>query len=145
MKVDGRHVPYDDATGKPLKTGDTIKGKITIGWGRNIQDMGVSDDEATVMLQGDIDRVTAEIRKALPWFDGLDAVRQDALVNLGFNLGVLTGNPPKLLTFKGTLAAFEAHDWETVCCRLDATLWRKQVGHRADELMAMIRTGLYQE
>ena len=126
---------------KPYK--DSV-GKLTIGVGRNLDDIGISKDEAVLLLQNDIDRVTAELRKALPWFSNLDAVRQDALIDLGFNLGVLTGNPPKLLTFKDTLKAFEGNEWETVCCRLENTLWRKQVGQRADELMAMIRTGQYQ-
>jgi lysozyme len=41
---------------------DTV-GKLTIGVGRNLADMGISDAEATVLLQNDIDRTTVELNK----------------------------------------------------------------------------------
>lgn len=33
---DGMHVVYDDATGKPLKPGQTVRGKATIGYGNTV-------------------------------------------------------------------------------------------------------------
>lgn len=141
----GRLFVYDDATGLELKPGDQLTGKLTIGFGRNVTDMGVTKDEALLLLQNDIDRVAGELRTALPWFGRIDAVRQDALIDMGFNLGVLTGDPPKLLRFHGTLDCMERGDWEGACQHLQQTPWRQQVGRRAEIVMQMIRTGQYPE
>jgi lysozyme len=37
---DLRLFAYDDATGKPLKPGDTLKGHVSIGIGRNLEGYG---------------------------------------------------------------------------------------------------------
>ena len=39
-----RNFPYDDATGRTLIRGDTLKGNITVGIGRNISGIGISAD-----------------------------------------------------------------------------------------------------
>jgi lysozyme len=39
---------------------DTV-GKLTIGYGRNLDDRGISEDEAGFMLDNDIDLVVAEL------------------------------------------------------------------------------------
>src|SRR5689334_9191319 len=40
------------------------------------------------LFDDDINIATARSRMAFSWFDGLDPVRQDAIVNLVFNLGL---------------------------------------------------------
>ena len=56
VKVGHAHVVYDDATGKPIRAGDTLIGHPTLGFGRNLSGKGIEDDEAEVMeaLERDI-------------------------------------------------------------------------------------------
>ncbi len=142
----GRHRLYPDSAVPP---------KWTCGYGRNAEDVGFSEDEAELMLVNDINRVISELRQALPWFERLDMVRQDALVDLGFNLGVLT--PPetaKLLTFKNTLKAFEEGRYKEAAAGILRSKYAEQVGkeppsqkhpygQRAWEIAQMIETGNY--
>ena len=101
---------------------DCPAGYQTIGVGRNIDPdggLGLSDDEIEYLLENDIRRCERELGR-FSWFDDLDVVRQDALINMCFNLGF-----SRLLKFtkmlaavaegKYKLAAAEAldRDWET--------------------------------
>ncbi|HEX9879647.1 MAG TPA: hypothetical protein VGB25_05595 [Candidatus Binatia bacterium] len=52
-------------------------GKLTIGVGRNLDDAGITRDEALALLRHDIDRVRKEVSAAFPWFGGLNPVRKD--------------------------------------------------------------------
>src|SRR5580765_6037026 len=65
---------------------DTV-GKTTIGVGRNLTDVGISKDEALLLLNNDLDAAIADLSR-FPWFVALDAVRQRAVVDLRFNLGM---------------------------------------------------------
>lgn len=116
-------------------------GYETIGVGRNIAEsgLGLSDDEINYLLENDIKRCKQELI-ALPWFVDLDSVRQDAIVNLCFNLGMT-----RLLGFKNALAAMEAGDHSKAADEFYDSRWAKQVGSRADEVCEMIRTGRYGE
>ena len=115
---------------------------ITVGVGRNIDEnggLGLSNDEIDYLLENDIKRCKQEL-SALSWFLDLDSVRQDALVNLCFNLGMT-----RLLGFKNALAAMEAGDYLKAADEFYDSRWAKQVGSRADEVCEMIRTGRYGE
>ena len=140
VKVNGRHVPYDDATGLPLKTGDTIKGKITFMYGRNIQDVGASDDEADYSLGHDIAAISGEMQRTFPWFSQLDACRQDALLDMAFNLGL-----PRFKGFAYMIAAMERKDYIAAAAAMLDSKWADQVGERAKELALMVRQGTYQQ
>ena len=48
--------PYDDVTGKPP---ETLQGKITIGVGRNLTDVGITRTEALSLLKADIHDLAA--------------------------------------------------------------------------------------
>ena len=64
-------------------------GYETIGVGRNISasGLGLSNDEVEYLLKNDIMRCQQELRGEYDWFKDLDSVRQDALIDLSFNLG----------------------------------------------------------
>lgn len=114
---------------------DTV-GKLTIGVGRNLTDVGISDDECTALLQNDIDKVLSQLDRSLPWWRKLDPVRQRVLVNMAFNMG-MTG----LLTFKNTLAAVQSGSYAAAAAGMLASKWATQVGARAERLADMMRTG----
>ena len=115
--------------------------KITIGVGRNVDKsggLGLSDDEVDYLLQNDIDRVSGELDSEYEWFAGLDDVRQDAMIDISFNLG-----QTRLRAFKNALAAMAKGDWRAAADEFMDSRWSGQVGNRAKELTEMIRTGQY--
>jgi lysozyme len=131
--------PYDDATGRQLLPGMKLMGKITIGVGRNLTDMGITQAESRTMLQADIARCEREARANFPWFPLLDATRQAVVLSLVFNLGIT-----KFKEFKNTIAAIQAGDYELAAARMLQSLWARQVGERAVRLAESMRTGVLQ-
>ena len=114
---------------------DTV-GKLTIGIGRNLDDVGISHAEALVLLDNDIDRVLEDLNRALPWWKRMSPVRQQVLANMAFNLGI-----SRLRGFRKALAAMEAGAWHEAATEMLDSRWAKQVGRRATELADMMRTG----
>ena len=115
--------------------------KITVGVGRNIDPeggIGLSTDEINYLLQNDIDRVYSELDNEYNWFAGLDQVRQDAMIDISFNLG-----QTRLRAFKNALAGMARGDWRAAADEFMDSRWSKQVGNRAKTLTEMIRTGEY--
>ena len=111
-------------------------GKLTIGVGRNLSDVGLYPDEIDYLLTADVARVRAALSRNIGWFGGLDVVRQSALINMGFNLGV-----NGLLGFPNMLAAFAREDWNDAANEMLDSMWAKQVGDRAQRLATQIKTG----
>ena len=114
----------------------------TVGVGRNIDEdggLGLSIDEIEFLLENDIKRCKQELID-LPWFPEIDSVRQDALINMCFNLGMT-----RLLGFKNALTAMSVGDYDLAADEFMDSRWAKQVGSRADEVCEMIRSGNYPE
>lgn len=120
---------------RPHPYKDTV-GKLTIGFGRNLDDVGVSKQEALIMLNNDISVAVRETKDLFSGFDELGRVRQAVLVNMCFNIG-----KSKLVGFKGLRAAVEAKDYERAADEMLDSLWARQVGRRADTLANLMRTG----
>ena len=116
---------------------DTV-GKLTIGVGRNLTDMGLTQDEVLLLLQNDIERCRCELNKALPWWVKLGEVREAVMLSLCFNLGM-----SKLLSFKPTLGLIENGQYAQAADHLRTTPWARQVGQRAVDLTTMLATGAW--
>lgn len=117
-------------------------GYWTIGVGRLIdQSKGgkLSDDEIDYLLANDIKNHSAELFKLAPWIKSLDEVRQGALINMAFNLGVAG-----LLGFKNTLAMIQNGKYDDAAAVMLESKWARQVGKRANRLSEQIRTGEWQ-
>jgi lysozyme len=84
-------------------------------------------------------RKREELESRWPFFNELDEVRQDALLNMAFNLGV-----SGLLAFKKTLALIESGDFDAASSEMLDSRWAKQVGKRAERLAEQLKTGIYQ-
>ena len=112
------------------------EGVLTIGVGRNLQDNGISREEALYLLDNDIRDHTDELRARFPVVDALTPARRDVLVNMAFNLGV-----PRMATFKRMWAAIEAGDYHRASMEMLDSKWARQVGQRAQELAMIMRTG----
>ena len=122
--------------GLRLKPYRCTAGKLTIGIGRNLEDVGISNEEANFLLDADIGRVVFECKKHFPWFDGLDDVRQEVVANMVFNLGI-----SRFREFKRMIAAIETGDYATAALEMRSSKWAAQVGERAEDLSAMMATG----
>lgn len=128
--------PYDDATGKELKPGDIVKGKISIGIGRNLSDVGITKSEAAMLFGADIDNVEADLDRFLPWWRGMSDVRRQVIANMCFNMGI-----NKLQGFVNTLRAMKQGDYKAAAAGMRNSLWAKQVGARAERLAKMMEEG----
>ena len=116
-------------------------GYETIGVGRNISEdgLGLSDDEIDYLLSNDIKRVREELTEEYYWFSGLDEARQDAMIDISFNLG-----QTRLRGFVKSLEAMAREDFDTAADEFMDSKWSEQVGDRAVEVTEIIRTGEYQ-
>ncbi|MGJ8518033.1 glycoside hydrolase family protein [Carnimonas bestiolae] len=111
-------------------------GKMTIGVGRNVEDVGLRDDEINYMLDNDIAAATEDAKAFLgaDAFDALDDDRQGVLINMSFNLGL-----PRLRGFKQFRAALLNHDYQRAADEMLDSAWAKQVKARATRLAARMR------
>jgi len=113
----------------------------TLGAGRNVDPqggLGLSDDEVDYLLQNDIERVIKELSAEYRWFNSLDDVRKDAMIDISFNLGAT-----RFRGFKRALAAMEVADYTTAAKEFLDSKWSRDVKGRATELCYMIETGNY--
>ena len=120
---------------------DTV-GKCTVGYGRNLDDVGISIDEAELMLSNDIVKVQSDLDKNLPWWRTLNDVRQLVLADMCYNMGI--GNAKHgLLSFSDTLRHIQRGEFQSAVDNLQKSLWHQQVGPRAGRLEKMLLTGEY--
>tara|TARA_R110002012_G_scaffold213857_1_gene384957 strand:- start:253 stop:699 length:447 start_codon:yes stop_codon:yes gene_type:complete len=130
-----RLMPYDDATGKQIKKGQRLKGKVTIGVGRNLTDRGISQDEMSYLLARDI-KIAKDEAATFDYFDSLNEARQAVIISMCFNIGL-----PRWRQFTRTHKAIRQEDFETASVELLASRWSVQVGDRSLHLAEMLRTG----
>jgi lysozyme len=125
--VDGRHMPYK-----------CTAGKLTCGYGRNIEDKGISEYEATIMLDSDIADSLTDLRKIFTYdeFDTLSFNRKMALTDMVFNLGMT-----KFLGFKKMIQAIKDKDFDEAAIELMDSSYARQVKIRAIKNRDLIRGG----
>ena len=114
---------------------DTV-GKLTLGIGRNLEDKGITEQEALFMLNNDVDYFYSKLCRRIGWMKKLDDARQNVLVNMAFNLGIAG-----LMTFKKMLLACEHGNFKIAATEMLSSKWAEQVGYRANELAEQMRTG----
>ena len=121
----GRHMPYNDTVGI-----------LTLGYGRNLQERGISEAEARVLLDNDVTDHRNELIVSCPWMQSLDEVRQAVLIDMAFNLGV-----PRLMGFRKMLAAARDGNYAEAAHEMTDSRWAHQVKERAYELADMMLSG----
>ena len=122
--------------GERLKPYRCTAGRLTIGVGRNLEDRGITREESAHLLSNDIDGFYAGLLSRAPWISDLDEVRQRVLLDMAFNLG-LEG----LMSFRRTLAAVRAGEYQRAASMMLDSRWATQVGARAKRLSDMMWTG----
>ena len=111
-------------------------GKKTVGYGRNLQDIGISEEEAEMLLKNDIYEATNQLLNAFPWMATFSDVRISAMINFTFNVGIGT-----VRKFSNTIEYLKNEDWEAAADEMMDSKWAEQVGDRAIQITEQIRTG----
>lgn len=124
--------------GLRLKPYTDTEGKLTIGVGRNLTDVGISKSEAMLLLHHDIERTQTGLDSKIPWWRSMSPERQLVFVDMAFNLG-LAG----FLEFKVMLELCrEGHYDAASVAGLDSK-WATQVGARATQMMRVLKDGIW--
>jgi lysozyme len=123
--------------GVKLKPYRDSVGKLTIGCGRNLDDVGISDLEAFMLLNNDISRVDTALKKEFAWYQRIGEKRQIVVANMAFNMGVAG-----IKGFTQMIEAIKRQDWEDAAKQMLSSKWAGQVGKRAVELAEKMRSGV---
>lgn len=114
-------------------------GYLTIGYGFLIDEKLKAEIPKTVAdfwLDYEIRQVTIALTREFAWFDDLDYVRQDVLINMCFNLGIT-----RLKTFKKTIALIGKKQYKEASVEMLNSVWATQVKGRATRLAKEMETG----
>lgn len=127
-------VVYDDATGRPLRRGDTLRGHPTIGIGHALDVRPLTSQQIDAIYAGDVSPIEAEVYHRFPWLEDQPEPVQRGLMNMAFNLG-----PQGLASFLTFLGLVRTRHYAMAADDLRATKWYGQVGNRAKRIEQMIR------
>lgn len=122
--------------GKPYQ--DQV-GKWTLGYGCNLDDEPLTEQEGTWLMWNRVEARQAKIRTQLPWTLNLDDARLGVLVNMSYQMGF-----GGLLEFRQMLAAMQAQDWSKAAAEMESSKWAQQVPTRAARLVKQMQTGEWQ-
>lgn len=111
-------------------------GKLTIGYGHNIEDRGITEAIAEAILAEDMAIALDDLDRAFPWWRTLPEPAARALANMSFNLGL-----PRLKRFKKMLRALWAEEFETAAAEAMNSRWAEQVGARATRIAELYLQG----
>lgn len=114
--------------GLRLKCYRCSAGKLSIGFGRNLDDVGITEEEAEYLLMNDLQRAENDAQK-IPGYDKCSQIRRDVLIEMVFNIGF-----PRVMGFRKMLAAISAGDYKEAAVQMLDSKWHKDVGNRADRL-----------
>ena len=123
---------HEDVRLMPYK--DTV-GKITIGYGRNLSDKGISQAEADLLFSNDAAEVLDKMLQ-YSWYTSQTVPRQAVLADMAFNLGI-----DGLLKFKTLIGCLMVGDHQGAADAMRTSKWASQVGRRAVEDIAIMETG----
>lgn len=115
-------------------------GKYTIGYGRNLEENPLTEEEAQYLLLRDIQKAWNACSDSIGFFKDLDDVRKCALVDMAFNMGIRG-----LLRFVRTLEALSHGNYPVAAAGIRSSLYASQVGKRAERIANMIETGHWPE
>ena len=110
-------------------------GVRTVGFGRNLDDRGISREEAEMLLLNDLETSTEEAKK-FEFYENLTSNRRDVIVEMIFNLGLT-----RFKKFKKTIGYINQANHSAAADEMLDSRWAKQVGQRALTLSNKFRAG----
>lgn len=122
--------------GLRLKPYECTEGRLTIGIGRNLSDVGIGIEEARYLFNNDINRSTTNAKLNYSNFGELSENRQIVIISMYFVLGA--GGANKFKNFK---RAVLDKDYHKAADELVDSLWVVQARKRVTRLSEMMRNG----
>ena len=123
-----------DEEGLRLKVYRDTSGKLSIGYGRNLSDKGISREEALYLLKNDIAIASVSAQGIFNDFDKLSKVRQEVIIDMIFNLG-----ESGFLRFSHFIQAIKDQDFERASREILNSLAARQAHDRYVELSDAMR------
>lgn len=115
-------------TGKPWTVGYGFTNGVT-------PDSRMNRITADRKLEQKILEVDAALSNVLSWYKDASFVTKTILINMAFNMGI-----KGLLGFRNTLKFISQKNYEQAAHNMTQSLWFRQVGNRAKELVERMRT-----
>lgn len=118
-------------------------GKLTIGYGHNIEDNGITPEMAEFILDCDIDQAVSD---AVTWlgdpgaWQAMNEERQAVIIEMLFNMGLT-----RMRTFKKMRKAVVLERFNVAAFEMVHSLWFRRVGARALALARQMKTGQFVE
>jgi len=125
---DGVHKPYQDT-----------EGVWTIGYGRNLDDNGISEAEAVQMLRHDMQTAIEEAHDEWEQLWPESSVRQEVLIEMMFNMGRTRFRRSR---WPGLTRALERGDYVKAAVEMLDSKWARQVKGRAVALSKLMERGV---
>lgn len=122
--------------GLRLKPYRCTAGKLTIGYGRNLEDKELTKEEAEFLLRNDIVECVDDLEELFTQagFKTLPFNIQKVLINMRYQLG-----GAGLRGFKDTLRACRDRQWQAMARHMRASKWYQQTPNRAQRLINLVR------
>lgn len=111
-------------------------GKLTIGYGHNLESCGIPEVVADLLLLLDTACAVDTSREIFAEFPSFTPMRQMAITDMVFNLG-----EAGFLTFKKMIKAIKVNDWNEAAIEAADSKWATQVGSRAEQIIKILREG----
>ena len=128
-----QHISLQDSVrsheGCKLKAYQDSEGVWTIGVGRNLQNLTITEQQANEWLAEDLQTAVNELDRAFKGWRDHSPARQNVLIELCFQLGA-----PRLAGFLKFWAALRSQDYATAALELLASRYASQVPKRAHTL-----------
>jgi lysozyme len=123
--------------GLRLKPYRCTAGKLTIGVGRNLEDVGITKAEAEQLLANDISRVVVDIVKRIPWAMNLDDARFSVIHSMVFQMGI-----GGVMNFRKFLTALQMGDYTKASIEMMDSKWAQHDSPaRAKRMADTMKTG----
>jgi lysozyme len=113
--------------GLKLKPYKDINGNLTIGYGRNLDDRGITKEEAEILLFTDLAFAEYELREIFNDYDYYPVEVKIVLTSMMFNLG-----KNRFLTFKKFIKAIKEKDYKKAIIELFNSKRAKQLPNRTE-------------
>jgi len=110
-------------------------GKLTIGFGHNLDDGGISLQEAEFIFNNDIKLCIDDLKIIFTDFETLPEAIQLVLINMRFQLG--SGG---FRQFKKTIQACKMRQWQIMARQMRKSQWYLQTTGRAEELASIVES-----
>jgi len=122
--------------GLRLKPYRCSAGKLTIAYGRNLEDVGISKKEADMLLENDIESCVNSLLDIFDNFISLSYNRRMVLIDMVFNLG-----RTRFVKFKKMIQAVKDEDFEEAALQMLDSQYAKQLPSRSERNANMMREG----